>query len=170
MRIVDVEAMTTGYEDEVLKVYPDSLGNPTAGIGHLMPPGTKIGTPITEHQSRAWFAEDFDEAYAAALVFLIVRGGGAASADEMKRQWNADDLDSRHAALIDVAFVLGSSKLLKFEGLGRAWKAKDWERAGEELLFVDPDARPLKRTPYHEEDKYRARDNGYRIDTNEEPR
>ena len=169
MRVVDVEAMTTGYEAEVLKVYPDSLGNPTAGIGHLMPPGTKIGTPITEHQSRAWFAEDFDGAYAGARAFLDERAGKAA-ADELERQWDADDLDSRHAALIDVAFVLGATKLRKFEGLGRAWKAKDWGRAADELLFVDPDARQLKRTPYHEEDKYRARDNGYRIETNEEPR
>ena len=169
MKIVDAEAMTTGYEDEVLKVYPDSLGNPTAGIGHLMQPGTKIGTPITEHQSRAWFSEDFDAAYAGALTFLDERAGKDAG-DELQRQWEADDLDSRHAALIDVAFVLGASKLRKFEKLGRAWKAKDWTAAGDNLLFVDPFAHTQVFTPYRRQVKERAVDNAYRIRTNTEPR
>lgn len=44
-------------EGKVMKVYKDSLGKPTAGIGHLLKPGEEK-LPITEEQVQKWFEED----------------------------------------------------------------------------------------------------------------
>ena len=48
-----------------MKVYKDSLGKPTAGIGHLLRPGEEK-LPITEEQVQKWFEEDVSESLNAA--------------------------------------------------------------------------------------------------------
>lgn len=52
-----------------LRVYADSLGNPTVGIGHLVVPADKlkIGDVITEDQAMAFWEEDSRLAFNAAL-------------------------------------------------------------------------------------------------------
>ncbi len=52
-----------------LRVYLDSLGNPTVGIGHLVVPGDrlKVGDIITEERAMAFWEEDSREAFNAAL-------------------------------------------------------------------------------------------------------
>lgn len=53
-------------EGKVLKVYKDSLGHWTGGIGHLLTPEDKkiykLGDPISEEQSDIWFYEDTKKA------------------------------------------------------------------------------------------------------------
>jgi GH24 family phage-related lysozyme (muramidase) len=48
-----------GFEKDVLEVYDDGFGYPTAGVGHRLSPAElaamPIGTHITRKQSREWF-------------------------------------------------------------------------------------------------------------------
>lgn len=47
-------------EGRVLRVYPDSVGIPTCGVGHVVLPGDglQLGDPITEEQCTAFLAHD----------------------------------------------------------------------------------------------------------------
>lgn len=54
------KAFIRNEEGEVLKVYADQIGIPTAGIGHVVK-GMKIGEKITKQQSRDWFASDIKQ-------------------------------------------------------------------------------------------------------------
>src|SRR5689334_4709175 len=48
-------------EGEILHVYLDSLGIPTAGVGHNLPAhgiDLPLGTPITQEQSDEWLDQD----------------------------------------------------------------------------------------------------------------
>ncbi len=48
-------------EGKKYKVYKDSLGFLTGGIGHLIKqPGFKLGDPLSEAQIMAWFESDTD--------------------------------------------------------------------------------------------------------------
>ena len=48
------------------KIYKDSLGYPTFGIGHLITPsdpeyGKPVGTPVSPERTNAVFKQDFDK-------------------------------------------------------------------------------------------------------------
>lgn len=57
----------------VLRVYRDSHGYPTAGVGHLVKPGDDlgpVGTPITQAQADSFFRADVAEVVAALNRFV----------------------------------------------------------------------------------------------------
>lgn len=49
-------AFIASFEKEILHVYDDGYGYPTAGIGHRV--NLPIGTVVTKEQSQAWFKDD----------------------------------------------------------------------------------------------------------------
>lgn len=111
-----------GFEREILKVYDDGYGFPTAGIGHLLTPDEKkkfpMGTPITKEQSLAWFAKDV-----------------ADHADPVKELVTVALTQGQYDALVSLVFNIGGtnfrkSTLLRQLNLGNYSAAKahfdDW--------------------------------------------
>lgn len=78
------EALLRLREGYRLVVYRDSLGKPTAGIGHLVLPGDnlKVGQAVTAAQAAAWFLKDGSGDMAAAVKQCALAGivGDAAQA------------------------------------------------------------------------------------------
>lgn len=108
-------------EGEVLKVYLDSRGIRTGGVGHNLEAhgiDWPVGTPITQEQSDYWLLQDA----ANASRFL----------DE-HLPW-AKDLDSaRHDALVNMTFNLGS-KILGFHRTLTFIEDQKWDAAADAML------------------------------------
>jgi lysozyme len=137
------------FEGEILKVYNDGFGYPTAGVGHLLTPAEKrsipIGTKITREQSRAWLAQDLKEAEDAvnssikvpitqnqfdAMVSLAFNIGVAG----YKRSSVVRNLNNRKfAAAADSILAWNKVKGKEVRGLTRRRKA-------ERELFLTPDS------------------------------
>lgn len=64
-----------GYRN---RVYLDSEGYPTAGIGHLLVGDEKkrfpVGSHVSDEQVETWFRQDSQEAYSAALQMTLLIG------------------------------------------------------------------------------------------------
>lgn len=90
-------------EGEVLKVYKDSLGKPTGGIGHLILPedNLKVGDKISKELSMEWFKKDSAKARAAA--------------EKQAKEIGAHQYDWFIVALISVNFQLGTQWRNKFK-------------------------------------------------------
>lgn len=100
-----------------LKVYRDSKGLPTVGVGHLIVPedGLKVGNVITQEQCDAFLAEDLKKAEAPvnavgvplkqwqfdALVSLVVNiGGGGFSRSSVRKRLQAKDYNGAAKAMM----------------------------------------------------------------------
>ncbi len=106
------------------RVYSDSLGNATGGIGHLILPSEKsqygIGALISDSQIQSWYSADVGIAIAGAK-------------DIFGSIW--DDLsDIRKRALVDLVFNLGKGKMLTFVRFIAAMKLKNFTQAGADLM------------------------------------
>ena len=62
----------------------------------------------------------------------------------------------RYWALVDMAFTLGYAGLRDFSGMLSAVRRSDWDRAALEVLWIDPDAKPRRPTPWYEQARARA--------------
>lgn len=108
-------------EGEVLHVYLDQLGIPTAGVGHNLKAhhiNLVVGTPITQEQSREWLAEDLAE-----------------TNTEIQRNlpWVWDLGVVRRGVFQNMWFNM-RFRLLGFVNTLAATKAGDWERCHDEML------------------------------------
>lgn len=95
------EALLKTREGYRLAVYKDTLGKPTAGIGHLILPtdNLKVGQPITPAQASAWFLKD--------------GSGDMAAAVSQCRQADIND-DAFLAVLGSVCYQLGADWMKVF--------------------------------------------------------
>lgn len=100
--------------------YRDSLGNWTAGIGHLLDQ-SKDWTNVTfsTAQVQAWFLADVTEAQHECQNLT---------------EWAYLNTPCRQNALIELIFNMGESKWFKFVNTRAALQAQDWQRAHDELL------------------------------------
>lgn len=108
-------------EGVVLKVYKDSLGIRTAGVGHNLEAhgiDLPVGTPISPEQCDAWLTEDI---FAACE---LVRN---------RLPWT-DELDEpRRGVLQNMAFNMGE-KLFSFRNTLAFVKSGDYEAASRHML------------------------------------
>jgi lysozyme len=160
-------ALVIEFEGEILKVYDDGFGYPTAGVGHLLTPAEKrsmpIGTRITRQQSRSWLKQDIHEAEAAvnssitvpitqnqfdAMVSLAFNIGVAG----FKRSSVVRNLNARHFAKAADSFL--SWNKVK----GKPVKGLTRRRNAERNLFLTPDsaANPATVTPQQDTDENTA--------------
>jgi len=123
LNMAALKCQLTIHEGKKSRVYLDSLGNPTGGIGHLIKPTERssfpVGTAIAESQIDAWYSADVAEAVSGAK-------------DIFGSIWS-DLSDIRKRALVDLVFNLGKSKLQTFVRFISAMKIKNFDQAGRDL-------------------------------------
>lgn len=110
---MDVIALITKHEGCVLKMYNDSLGIPTIGVGHNL-----RDKPISQQAANQILNDDLEE------VVQHLRG----------YPWFSSQNDVRQAVLIDMAFNMGVAGLLKFEGMLAALESGNFGKAADEML------------------------------------
>lgn len=108
-------------EGDRLKVYKDSLGYLTVGIGHKVVPADnlQLGDTISVSQRDAFFVHDLQTAESALSSHLV---------------WTQSLDEARRGALINLCFNLGFRGLLEFRHMLAAAEHHDWQRAAAELL------------------------------------
>lgn len=111
------------HEGVKYKTYADSKGLPTGGIGHLLRANElalyPIGTPISTERVDTWYSQDVASAIKIAES-LIGSTWGELS-------------DIRKRAVIDLAYNMGKAGLSKFTNFLAYMKAKEFNKAGQEL-------------------------------------
>lgn len=138
----------TRFEGEILHVYDDGFGYPTAGVGHLLTAAEKkqypIGTKITKEQSRAWLKQDLRKAeeavrngvtvpitqnqFDALVSFTFNVGIGGFNRSSVR-----SNLNNRH-------FTAAADSLLKWNKAGgKTVKGLTRRREAERELFLTPD-------------------------------
>jgi len=110
------------HEGVKYKVYLDTLGLPTAGIGHLLRANEQmpVGTAVSEDQVSRWFQQDSSTCIKDAQNFVGMDVWG-------------DLDDNRKRALADLAYNMGGPRLNKFTTFRAAMQRKDFSAAGEAL-------------------------------------
>lgn len=105
-------------EDEVLKVYLDSRGIESAGIGHNLIAHNinwPVGTPITKEMSDSWLKEDVQQAVDNLEEYL-------SWATEVK-------YGVRYWVLVNMTFNMGIHGLLQFYRMLTYFQDEDWLQA-----------------------------------------
>lgn len=120
---MDIYSQLKRDEGEILRVYLDSRGIPTAGVGHnLSAHGLNwpVGTPITQEQSDSWLKEDLQT-----------------SIDNMDTHlsWLTElNFQMRYWAVANMCFNLGIVGLLGFHRTLTAIEDRDWNNASTAML------------------------------------
>ena len=114
-----VQAQLSIDEGVVYKVYLDSLGYPTFGIGHLIlekdqEDGINIGTPVSKARVTEVFQADLDTAISECKVLY---GMWCTFPDEVQE------------IIVNMMFNLGRPRLSRFRNFKKAVDAHDWKQA-----------------------------------------
>ena len=114
------------HEGEVLKIYKDSLGYKTLGIGHLCQPqdpeyNCSIGTPVSQEVVDMYFEYDFDKHL---QETIHVFGSEEAF-------YNLPE-PIQHV-LVNMCFNLGGTRLSKFRNMLRACWEHNWEEMARQM-------------------------------------
>ncbi|XP_052258420.1 probable T4-type lysozyme 1 [Dreissena polymorpha] len=109
-------------EGDINKIYKDSLGFPTFGIGHRIkdtdPEHDKpLGTVISDERIYAAFDADLKDAIALTKAIYPCVEGWPSEVKEI---------------MVNMVFNLGG-KLRQFVKLGEALNARDWQKAADEM-------------------------------------
>lgn len=108
------------YEGVVYKVYLDTLGLKTAGIGHLLIGAEQdllLGSPVTKEQVDKWYAADI-------IRCTFIAKSCVSNFDRLD--------DTRQRVLTQLAFNMGN-RLLGFKKCLAAIEKSDFTRAADEL-------------------------------------
>jgi len=109
--------MLSLHEGRVPHAYQDSLGYWTIGVGHLI--DKRKGGRLPEHIIDALLDWDAGEKWQELL---------------RRAPWVEDLDDVRQAVLLDMAFNLGVTGLLKFKNTLKAVRAGDWDAAAAGMM------------------------------------
>ena len=108
-----VEALLRRHEGTRDRMYEDSKGTPTIGIGH------NLHEPISEAAISQILNDDLRNAYDEVSV---------------RCSWFLDLDDVRQAAIVDMVFNMGLPTFLKFRNTIAFLRAGNYHEAGEEIL------------------------------------
>jgi lysozyme len=112
------------HEGVRYKSYLDSLGLPTAGIGHLLRTNEiamyPVPTSVSEEQVNNWFNQDAPTSIKGAQELLGIDTWGELS-------------DVRKRACADLCYNMGKGRLSKFVRFIAGMKAGNWNLAGQSL-------------------------------------
>ena len=120
MDIEQCKAEIKRHEGEVLKIYKDSLGYKTLGIGHLCQPEDpeydwEVGTKVSQEVVDMYYEDDFNK-HLAETVHVF-------GTDEAF--YNLPE-NIQHV-LVNMCFNLGGTRLSKFKNMIKACRENDWK-------------------------------------------
>ena len=120
MNIELCKAEIKRHEGEVLKIYMDSLGYKTLGVGHLCQPNDpeydwEVGTPVTQEVVDMYYEDDFKKHYMEAIHVF-------GNQEEFN---NLPEIIQR--VLVNMCFNLGGSRLSKFRNMLKACREHNWK-------------------------------------------
>ena len=127
MDIEQCKAEIKRHEGEVLKIYKDSLGYKTLGVGHLCQPSDpeydwEIGTEVNQEVVDMYYDSDFDKHVEETLHVC---------------ENNNIDFDSlpenAQHTLVDMCFNLGANRLGKFRNMLYACSVSDWNEMARQM-------------------------------------
>ena len=126
MNIEQCKAEIKRHEGEVLKIYEDSLGYKTLGIGHLCQPedpeyAWEVGTKVSQEVVDMYYEQDFKKHY---QETVHVYG----SYEDFQ---NLPEPIQR--VLVNMCFNLGGTRFSKFKNMLRACKSHNWEQMAAEM-------------------------------------
>jgi len=109
-------------EGQRLKVYEDSEGHLTVGVGHKVLPADnlKLGDTITQEQSDAFFEGDMVNAVTDSKNFLPTVWGTLSP--------------QRQNIVANMAFNMGADKLGEFEQFKKGLQTNNYQKAANEML------------------------------------
>lgn len=109
------------HEGRRLEMYRDTMGNWTIGYGHLanyLVDEYGTGYRITQMDAEYLLMNDLETAIYECLQFY----------------WFEDLTPIRQRVIANVVFNVGITRFKKFKNTIKAIKAKDWKKAGDELV------------------------------------
>jgi lysozyme len=109
------------HEGVAFKKYPDSKGNPTIGIGHLIKPGDNFADRLTDIEIKQLFESDLRSH---AIEASSIPGFNKLS-------------DVRKSALIDMVFNMGLPTVNTFKNSLQYLRNGEYELAAENILLSD---------------------------------
>ena len=126
MNIELCKAEIKRHEGEVLKIYEDSLGYKTVGIGHRCQPNDpeyawEVGTKVSQEVVDMYYEQDFKKHY---QETVHVYG----SYEDFQ---NLPEPIQR--VLVNMCFNLGGTRFSKFKNMLRACKSHNWEQMAAEM-------------------------------------
>ena len=112
------------HEGMVFKIYLDSEGYKTFGVGHLIKSGDPefglpVGTPVSEERVLDAFREDLAVTIAECEKLFPEIGSYP---------------DEVQCILVNMTFNLGRPRLSKFKKMIKAVEENDWNRAADEMM------------------------------------
>ncbi len=111
---MDIYEQLTRDEEWRKRPYRDSVGKLTIGVGHNLD-----DKPISDRAVRVILEDDVEDAKRDLYAAL---------------PWAKSLSEPRQAALLNMCFNMGIGGLLTFQKALTAMQAKDWPRAGAEIL------------------------------------
>tara|TARA_R100001082_G_scaffold82312_1_gene49162 strand:+ start:88 stop:552 length:465 start_codon:yes stop_codon:yes gene_type:complete len=126
MNIELCKAEITRHEGKILKIYEDSLGYKTLGIGHLCQPEDpeydwEIGTKVSEEVVNMYFEDDFKKHLEETIHVFGTE----------KEFYNLPSDIQR--VLVNMCFNLGGTRLSKFKNMLKACRANDWNEMAKQM-------------------------------------
>jgi len=126
MNIEKCKAEIKRHEGEVLRIYEDSLGLKTLGVGHLCQPSDpeydwEIGTPVSQKVVDMYYEDDFAKHLAEAIHVF-------GTEDDF---YNLPE-NIQHV-LVNMCFNLGGTRLSKFRNMLEACRTHDWKKMANEM-------------------------------------
>ena len=139
----EVRTISRDEGGDVAAVYVDTTGHPTAGVGHKLTAAERklypVGTEVPADVRQRWFEKDVGIAIEDASIIL-----GPNAPDEV------------FSIVVNMAFNLGRTKLMKFAGLRSAIAAGDYARAADEMEWTNADTKTTH-TPWFKQTGGRAK-------------
>tara|TARA_E500000318_G_scaffold76899_1_gene71617 strand:+ start:499 stop:954 length:456 start_codon:yes stop_codon:yes gene_type:complete len=126
MDIEQCKAEIKRHEGEVLKIYKDSLGYKTLGIGHLCQPGDpeydwEVGTKVSQEVVDMYYEDDFNK-HLAETVHVF------GTEEEFY-----DLPENIQHVLVNMCFNLGGTRFAKFKNMLKACREHNWEQMAAEM-------------------------------------
>jgi len=126
MDIEKCKAEIKRHEGEVLKIYEDSLGFKTLGIGHLCKPEDpeykwEVGTKVSQEVVDMYYKDDFDKHLAETMHVFGTE----------EAFYNLPE-NIQHV-LVNMCFNLGGTRFSKFKNMLAACRSHNWEQMAAEM-------------------------------------
>jgi len=114
------------HEGEVLKIYEDSLGYKTLGIGHLCQPNDpeydwKIGTEVSQEVVDMYYEDDFNKHYIEAIHVYGSEEGFYNLPENIQH------------VLVNMCFNLGGNRLSNFRNMLKACRQHNWKEMSKQM-------------------------------------